>query len=85
MAKGPLSDTRIIEVMRQVNASIGVEAFNRIHNDLPDDVYDDFCRLLCRGQVDLHRDGYRGFTAELSDSTFSNAGFDLRMKNEPAH
>jgi hypothetical protein len=70
------SNDRIVNTLQQVNRVMGIEVFNRIH-ELPNDVLDEFCLLLNAGRIDLHREGYRGFTAELADGSWTNEGFEL--------
>ena len=69
------SDELTSEEIRAINDVCGVDVFQRIHS-LPTDVYNKFRLALQNGKVDLHCDGYRGFTVNVSDE-WSNEGFEL--------
>lgn len=69
------------DTLAAVNSAIGLDAFTRLYS-LPEDIQDAFTRLLIEGHLDMHRDGYAGFTAELPDGTWANEGFELSA--EPA-
>jgi hypothetical protein len=70
------------EQIRQVNAAIGRDAFERLMA-LPEEVLSAFTSSLgaftaAGGMVSLHTDGYLGFTTQLADSghiAWSNEGF----------
>lgn len=69
------SDELTSEEICEINRVCGVDVFERLHN-LPTEVYNKFRHAMQTGKVDLHCDGYRGFTVNVSDE-WSNEGFEL--------
>lgn len=76
-------DTALLEIIETINYAIGEEAWKR-YSAVHIDLLDGFEDLLRAGKIDMHRDGFAGFTVQLSDGIWSNVGFELGDKSEEA-
>jgi hypothetical protein len=63
------------EEIRKINDVCGIEVFQRL-DALPTELYNKFRTALEKGKVNLHCDGYLGFTVDQGNA-WSNEGFEL--------
>lgn len=72
-----LTDEQREKLMYEVNHTIGIEAFNKLFDQLPQELYAQLENILAESGLALHNSGYRGISCEYADGTWSNEGFEL--------
>lgn len=75
MTQTDMFDDLTDEEISHINRVCGIEVFQRL-NTLPTDLYNKFCNAMKKGKVNLHCDGYLGFTVDQGNA-WSNEGFEL--------